>query len=173
MNLDKGKKAVDSSSGACCSLVLIFVILLYTYQKAGVLFNRKDFNVMQTVRDQAFTSDYVFSYEKGFNFAFAFTSFDNEKEWLLDPTYGEMVVKHSGWGVNSDKSVFSNVSSVETHLCSKEELGLGSDKSKSAFMPIEPASQNYVEIYQKKMVCLNKEDLSIFGSTDSENASLL
>ena len=78
MNIDKGEKELTSIPGACCSLVLLFAILSYGWQKAGILVHKKDYNIMQSVKDYHFTSEDVFSYEKGFNVAFAFTAYDDE-----------------------------------------------------------------------------------------------
>ena len=52
----------------------------------------EDFIVMQAVRDHHFTSTDVFTYDNGFNIAVGFSSYDNQKEWILDATYGELVI---------------------------------------------------------------------------------
>ena len=128
---------------------------------------------MSTVRDQAFTSEDVFSFENGFNFAIGFTAFDNEEEEILDPSYGELIVQTREWGVKPDGSFIREFNQLDTHLCSEEELGLSEDKSQATFMPIDENSETYIRTYRKKMLCLNKEDLGFYGSWDSKNTRMM
>lgn len=63
---------------------------------------------------------------------------------------------------------------MDTHPCSEEELGLvGDDRSKATFMPMNKNSENYVRTFRKKMLCLNKEDLSIYGSWDTKFTKMM
>ena len=59
-----------------------------------------------------------------------------------------------------------------THRCTPEELGLR-DKEKSMFMPIHEQSKSILELYHRKMICLDKEDLKINGNFDTSVADLL
>ena len=52
--------------------------------------------------------------------------------------------------------------SIESHACSYEELGLTGDNSK--FMPIHETSIGYVNLYKQKFLCVNQDDLEIYGN---------
>ncbi len=66
--------------------------IIYAIQKGDVLKERSDFDIKQSLRDQFYTDKDVFSYENGFNIAVGLTAYDSETEWILDPTYGELVI---------------------------------------------------------------------------------
>ena len=40
-------------------------------------------------------------------------------------------------------------------------------------MPIDKESQRSVEVYHKKMLCVNKEDLNLSGNWNSDEANLM
>ena len=46
---------------------------------------------MQSTQAHHYAEDYVFNFEQGLNFAFAFTAYDNVKEDILDPSYGKII----------------------------------------------------------------------------------
>ena len=177
MNINKNSKQLKSVSGACLSLFLLIGTFVYAFQKLIILIERSDFEVKQSVRGNYFTSDDVFTYKNGFNIAFGFTAYDNEQEWILDPTYGELIAYTRGWGTKADGTFFRFFNELETHVCTSTELGLNDDgqyrDGEVKFMPINPASKNFVESYQKKMLCLNEEDLKFYGSWETEDAGLL
>ena len=61
-----------------------------------------------------------------------FTAYDNTKEWILDPTYGDLVIKQKGWGTNpEDGSFFRIDETMDSHICTREELGLEEDRSQA------------------------------------------
>ena len=43
----------------------------------------------------------------------------------------------------------------------------------SAFMPIHETSLQYMKMYKKKFLCVNKNDLEIYGSYDSKKGKRL
>lgn len=99
MRLDSGNGSLKSIVGSLMSLILLGVLLLFTYLKADVLINKKDVDVLSTINDNFYTSDDIFDSSHGFNVAAAFTAFDSNTEVILDPTYGELVFMHYYWGV--------------------------------------------------------------------------
>ena len=140
MKLDDGDQYVNSYLGAFCSIFLLITVFLYSVKRTQVLFERNDVDVLQTVETNAFTDDYRFSSENGFNIAVAFSAYDDETEMILDKSYGEIMFKHYEWGLTSEGNSFSKRSKIETHPCSREELGLTTnsedDRSQSNFFPI-------------------------------------
>ena len=77
-----------------------------------------------------YSEDYIFSYEKnGLNLAVAFTAYDTETEPILDDSYGRLIFNAVEWGPNPDGTYYSRRTELETHTCSREELGITDDKS--------------------------------------------
>ena len=110
--------------GSICSLILFTIVLMYTYLKADTLIKRKDVDILSTIKDTHFLPDYEFNFDKGFNFAVAFTAYDSNQERILDPTIGEIVFNHYEWGPQPDGSYLSERRRVQHHACTREELGL-------------------------------------------------
>ena len=169
MKLDPGNgESLRSICGSLLSFILIAVVLLFSYLKADVLWNKKDVDVLSTVNDNYFTPDtpgYIIDYKtNGFNIAAAFTAYDSETEEILDPTYGELVFKHYYWGVQEDGNYKAGRKKIASmHKCTPKELGLGDDIKESKFMPTNESNRALVNTYQKKMQCIGEEDLEIFG----------
>ena len=92
MNINETEKELTSYPGACCSLFLAIITLIYAFQKGVVLLDRSDFDIKQSLREQWFTDADDFSFKNGFNIAVGLTAYDNEKEWILDPAYGELII---------------------------------------------------------------------------------
>ena len=91
MRLTDADESVKSFMGSACTFLLISVTLIYAYFKFDVLLNKKDVNILSAVRDLHYNDDYIFDYSMGLRIAIAFTAFDDERDWILDPSYGELV----------------------------------------------------------------------------------
>lgn len=125
---------------------------------------KQDVDILQTSNFLALTDDDVINYDKnGFNIAIALSAYNSEREPFNDPSIGELVFKHYRWGMNADGTLYSGKSRLESHPCSLEELGLDENKSKSRFFPINGNFEASVEFYHKKFLCLNREDLVVYG----------
>ena len=83
-------------------MILCLIVLSYAYQKADVLKNKKDVDILSTISDSQFDPDYLFNFEKGFNIAAALTAYDSNPEPILDETIGELVFNHYFWGPQPD-----------------------------------------------------------------------
>ena len=97
----------------------------------------------------------------------AFTGYDNETELFDDPTIGQVVFNHYKWGENADGSYSSGRYPIKSHSCTRAELGLEGDPVESKFLPINERFKSTVSLYQKKFLCLDKEDLVMFGDWNS------
>ena len=161
---------MKSFVGSLCSLLLLVIIMGYAYTKLDVLLMRKDVDVISTVNDLHFDDSFIFKSENGFNVAEAFTRYDDEKEWILDPSYGELLFNSYTWGPENDGSYFTERKKLESHICTREELGLGDDKSNSLFLPLHATAAPFIEMYQKKLLCLPPEELYIYGDFHSVNS---
>ena len=159
MKLDQGKSHIKSYCGALMTLLLSFVILMYSLQKLDVFISKKDVDILSTVNDVHFDDDYVFDYDKGLNFAFAFTAYDDNPEPILNERIGRMQFNHFTWGAGDDGVFRVERSPIESHACTKEELGLEGDPTKATFLPVYESSLAEVEFFQKKLECVDTDEL--------------
>ena len=139
MKINGGKSVITTLGGAFCSLFLFFAILAFTMQKFDVLLNRRDTDISSTMFDLHYTDDDTFSYENGLNIAVAFSAYDDEREWILDPTYGELIFNNFSWGSLPDGNSFINRKRLNSHVCSREQLAISESKeddSHAQFFPI-------------------------------------
>ena len=60
---------------------------------------------------------------------------------------------------------------MPSHVCSPEELGLQGDNPK--YMEPRPDNLDYVELYQKKFLCLDESDRYVSGNFNTKKASLI
>lgn len=67
------------------------------------------------------------------------TAFDDNPEPILDPTYGELVIRYEKWGTKPNGIVYDEVEVLETHVCTDEELGLIDGEKQLRFFPIRPS----------------------------------
>ena len=159
------------------------MILAYAYQKIDILFNRKDVDVLSTIDDFHFDDSFSFKYDNGFNIAIGFTAYDNEQEFILDPSYGVLEFRSYEWGARvneqGEEYYYTERKLLESHLCTREELGLAVegnpeiDESKSRFFPMHVQTQPIIDFYYKKMLCLGDADLEIHGDYNSMTARQL
>ena len=91
MRLTDADESLKSFMGSACSLLLLSVTLIYAYFKFEVLLHKKDVNILSAVKDLHYDDDFIFDYSKGIRIAIALTAFDDERDWILDPSYGELV----------------------------------------------------------------------------------
>lgn len=114
-----------------------------------------------------FTDNDSFSYDKGLNIVVALTFDDNNPEPIDDPTIGQVVFNHYNWGRHSDGTRFSDRFPINSYTCSREELGLDGDNNKARFYPIK---DNLIDFHHRNFLCLNKEDIEVFGDFSSAKA---
>ena len=129
MRFDKDSPDLKSLMGALCSIILAVVTLAYAVQKADVLINRRDVDVLSTINDMEIAETDMFNYNNGFNIAVGFTAYDSNTEPILEPSIGELVFNHFTWGEMEDGTYGTTKPKIETHPCTREELGLTEDRS--------------------------------------------
>ena len=134
MKIDGGDDTIKSCMGTLCSLLLLVVIGAYAYVKLGVFLIKKEANILSAIEYLWYTDDDKFSYESGgMNIAVAFSSYNDEKEWELDPTYGELFFNSYSWGADEDGKQYKNRTRLPDHNCSRKELHLEDDDSEAKF----------------------------------------
>lgn len=104
MRLEADEQEVKSIGGIICTIFLLALIGNYAYLKLDVLLENKDVDVLSVVYDKYFDYNYNFTAVNGFNIAVAFTAYDNETDWILDYSYGELVVNSYSWGPTTNGS---------------------------------------------------------------------
>ena len=167
MKIDKDYMSLPTWMGTLCSIFTFVIISGYAFQKTDILLNRLDTNLIGATIDNNFDSDFVFDYSRGFNFAVALTAFNSNQEHILDPSYGELRFRAYSWGRDpvTDES-FVGEEPVPSHPCSREELGLEGE-AQSRFFPTTADSASDVSFYSKKFVCIDDENLKVFGDYNS------
>lgn len=80
------------------------------------------------------------------NFAIAFSAYDNEREDILDPSYGNLQFTTYEWGEDENGEPFLKYVTIPSHSCTPAELGL-EDRESARFYPLKPEKQNTVELY--------------------------
>ena len=68
-----------------------------------VMISKKDVDILSTIKESYFDESFIFNHEDRFNVAVAFTAYDNELEWILDPSYGSLTFYDYSWGPGSDE----------------------------------------------------------------------
>ena len=131
MTIDGDTRVAQSFLGSLCSLMIFTLTVLYAYQKMDVLIAKKDVDVLSATKQLVFNENDKFTYDNGFNVAVAFTSFNNNEEWELDPAYGTLVFNSFEWGINLDGSLFSELKRLPSHGCSNREFGFDDEKDAS------------------------------------------
>ena len=170
MNIEDGETGTKSKTGCLLTLILAVVTVAYTYQKSEILLAKKGMQITVHTNQEAIDETFRFGYEEGFNVAVAFTSYGNEKEYELLEKYGSLRFRGDQWGLNPDGSVYRNNTIFDSHICTREELGLDEDRTDATFMPHQDRQEPFVDMYQKKFICLNKEDLVLWGDFSSDES---
>ncbi len=114
-----------------------------------------------------------FSYENGFSLAVALTAYDDRVEPYDDPTYGEIIFNHFTWGLEDENGdAFSRRVKLNTHYCTREELGLAPQRKGARFFETNERFIPHVELYAKKYMCTDEDQMRTAGDYNSAQASL-
>ena len=105
-----------------------------------------------------------FGFDDGLNFAIAFSAYDSSREYQLPPEYGEIAVNHLSWGPDPNGGYYLIRERLDTHICTREELGLveggvesASSVERAAFFPIKKKWRSILDLYQQKFICLDRD----------------
>lgn len=152
MKLDDRESSSRSWFGAFCSLIIFILVVTFTYIKFDTLMTRKDVDILSTISDYHFNEMDRFGYENGFNVAVAFTDYSHDTEWQLDPTYGTLTINSYSWYEQEDDYDINRVP-LDTHNCTREELGLTEGREGAKFLPAHYSYQAFLETHWKKLIC--------------------
>ena len=74
------------------------------------------------------------------------------------------------WGPQPDGSYLTERKRLKDHICTLEELSFGGDPANWRFFPVHKSTESIVKFYQKKFICLDPEDLYIYGDYNTSKA---
>lgn len=167
MKLESDSDSIKTVVGSLCSIVLLMVTIFYAYLKFDVLMEKKDVNVLSTVKDLYFDDTDQFHYSNGLNIAVAFTAYDSVQEPILDPTFGELVLNHFSWGNDAEGKPFTVREPLQQHACSRNELNVSEDPEDPKFFQPHKSIRGFVDFYWQKFRCMDSSDLTIYGDFNS------
>ena len=139
-------------------------MLTYTGYKVYILESKKSIDIVQAVKEDHFDDSHVFGFEQGLNLAVAvYSIYDSTTHQLLDPSYGKIRFSKIQWE-NGEKEGFKYFfKTLESHICSEEELGLSGHNHK--FWPIKKSQKNMISPNTDFFLCFDPYDLEIYGSS--------
>ena len=74
------------------------------------------------------------------------------------------------WGPRPDGTYFTERRRLEDHICTLEELAFEGDPANHRFYPVHASTASIVKFYYKKFICLNPEELFIYGDYNTSKA---
>lgn len=129
---------------------------------------------MTTLKEDFFDDGEELSYEaEGINLAVGFSPYDSSTEPLLEKKYGEFKFMRSSWGKDENDKVYWRNEEIPSHICTREELGLDPSENGSNFLPIKPVHISEISSHQKKLRCIDKDELIVSGHYNSATASVI
>ena len=131
MSISKGIHRLPSRIGVLLTLFVSMILIAFTFNKVQIMIEKNDDVMYSMTEDYYYDSEYVMDASKYFNFAIALTGFDNDRESVLDPSIAELYFMAYEWDIyeNKDGNFDYTLIPIESHPCSKEELGLSGNKS--------------------------------------------
>ena len=103
LKLDNRMEVQRSFMGSFCSLLLFLMLGAFVYSKVLIMKENREVDIYTTQRNDVFDTEYKFSSEQGLMMAAALTTYDSSTEIEEDPTYGELIIKHYGWGYDDSE----------------------------------------------------------------------
>ena len=129
---------LTTSSGLCVTILLGLIMGSFALQKTWAMLTKKYIDIKTSSTANYFDHNYVFDAEQGLELAVGFTAYDNNREWILDKSIGELAFIAYEWGEDKETGdVFVKRERIPSHPCSKDELGLGSNENEHRFYPIK------------------------------------
>ena len=98
MEIKKGEGSLNTSSGALLTISMFAVMIIYTYLRGDVFLSKSKMSINQAIEMKYFDESYEFQSKDGFSIAAMFTAYDDNPDPILDPTYGELLIRYTRWG---------------------------------------------------------------------------
>ena len=106
---------------------IVLFVLVCVFASVNVEILNKEYRVqdepikiMTTTQQRAYLPTDTFSFGNGLNIAVAFTAYDNDESFQLDPSYGEIIFHAYSWGETPEGAVWSTHERIESSVCTDE-----------------------------------------------------
>ena len=162
-----GKKSKKSFSGCLVTLLAVIILIFYAGLQYMRLVGFGEPQIMLSVRDSFYDTDFEFTSNDGLMIAFGLTHYDSNPEPIEDPTYGVLNGYYKSWGIKESQGVDFEL--LPTKACTRAQLGLPkkdgdtlSDYSQPPmFYPLHPNGLGDADFYHKKLKCLDSKAMRI------------
>ena len=155
MKLDQDQDTLPSKMGAVGSLFAIAVLLLYTYYKFTIMYEKRDVDILTAVQENHFGLDHIFGADQGLNIAVSvFHPFDPSTFGQLDHTYGRIRFQKVFWGPNESGQFEVGLDEIDSHECTADELGVTNNENQK-FWKITEAQEIIFKAAQGNFVCVD------------------
>ena len=150
------------------TVLLMLILCFYATMQSIKLFEYGETDIMFSSRDSYFSNDFVYS--KDLMYAFGITAFDGNPEPIDDPSYGVLKPFYKSWGIKPGQSGI-DWQELPTRACTEAELGInGKSDPDSLFYKPHKNTESHLEVYHKKLKCLDLDKVEIQGDYNSAKA---
>lgn len=165
----QGQQHVNTVSGSCLSIILLFMMAAYAATRFSFLLQRRNPNISTVALNSYYTGNDAFSFEKnGFNIAFGVEDYIN-RDGKSNPSivnWAPLIYYYPGDGTWEEKF-------LKYHRCTDEDF----DKR---FFEIEPSFVPTMTRIRKvkSLFCLDPEEeqdipLAVQGENDKQTSKIL
>ena len=170
-NLNGGNYAYSSGWGVFCTGITLLLLFFYAVEKLFVQDNLSFFTETSIYDPLGTFGEY-----DGFNMAFALTPYTGLINRRFEhPTNYTLEVYMYRWSVpETSLTTVYNITKLNTHVCTRDELGFGVTREDARFYPIQEDMQQDVYRMIGNWHCLDKfQDINLLGHYSSSQANSL
>ena len=97
---------MTTASGALMTIMMFAVMIIYAYLRGDIFLSKSKMSINQAIEMRYFDESFEFHTKDGLRIAAMFTAYDSNPDPILDPTYGELLIRFTRWGENPDGSFY-------------------------------------------------------------------
>ena len=117
-----GNKSKKTFQGCLVTLIASLILIFYAGLQLLRLTGFKEPQIMLSVRDSYYGTDFEFTSDDGLMIAFGLTQYDSNQEIIEDPTYGILNGYYKSWGIIQKSG--TDFTLLPTTQCTRAQLGL-------------------------------------------------
>ena len=139
---DNDKPKLQTHCGVVMGIIMISIILSYTYMKASIMLAYQDNQIQEPVRENFFGADYEMTAKDGWRIAFGVTGYGSESNiHLFDDTIGKLEAYVDAWGETdaNGNSVVENYKPKETEPCKRSDVNFDGDENQDGYRFWKPS----------------------------------
>ena len=175
---ENGKPKLQTHCGVVMGLVMILIIVLYAYMKAGIMLNYEDNTIQEPSTKNYFPFDYVYDSKDGWRVAFALVAYDSSSDPRpLDESFGKLTASLKKWGVkNADGSFIPTFfQELESRPCTKDDINLDGKGDNDNFLFFQPSEEftGDANRFYSQLNCLVNDDAELQGDYNAAKATQL